>query len=85
MTLTALFVGLVFGFVLYHLWVAPYILRQGVRHGMLLAAVELKTWLASVPEGLKDQIELSMAEYNMDKQLRAALRQIGRDKTETMQ
>jgi hypothetical protein len=77
--LAALFVGLVFGFVGYHLFVAPYVLRQGLRRGMLEAAAQLKDWLESVAPEFKEKIQLSMSEYNMDQSLRRALKALGKE------
>lgn len=79
MTLTAFFVGLCFGFTGYHFFVAPYVLKQGLRMGMLLAAQDIKGWLLSVSPEFKSEVESSLMKYNMDRKLQILLKKLASD------
>lgn len=66
MLISALFVGLIFGFTAYHYFVAPYVLAQGLKRGHDIAAVQLRAWLQSLPAAFKETVEQDMARYNSD-------------------
>lgn len=68
MLLSALFVGLVFGFTAYHYFVAPYVLKRGLEFGMRKSTLELQYWLSRLPQGLREQVEANMKAHILELQ-----------------
>lgn len=73
MLISALFVGLCLGFSAYHLFVARYILQQGMSIGMQYAAADLQDFLQSLEPDVRKMYEEDMQNYAYNRKLKAMM------------
>lgn len=73
MLITALFVGLCLGFSAYHLFIARYILQQGMTIGMKYAAADLLEFMQWLEESDKAYLQDKMQDFSYQRKLKAAL------------
>lgn len=73
MLLTALFVGLCLGFSAYHLFIARYILQQGMSIGMKYAAADLLEFMEYLEPNDKIYMQERMQDFSYQRKLKAAL------------
>lgn len=78
MLISALFVGLCLGFSAYHLFVARYILQQGMEIGMKYAAADLTDFLQSLEPDVRKMYEEDMQNYAYNRKLKAMMQRLGR-------
>jgi hypothetical protein len=80
MLISALFVGLCLGFSAYHLFVARYILQQGMSIGMQYAAKDLLEFMHSLESNDKAYLEDLMQNFSYNRKLRESLARVRQSK-----
>lgn len=78
MLISALFVGLCLGFSAYHLFIARYILQQGMTIGMQYAAADLQDFLQSLEPEVRKMYEEDMQNYAYNRKLKTMMQRLGR-------
>lgn len=69
MLISALFVGLGFGFSAYHFFVSPAVVREAYRLGVDSAAKDLKDFMASLEPDFRTDLEHEMQNFSYNRRI----------------